>query len=103
MSGIEATTELDRLRRHLESVQGGSAIKSERLYELAGTCATLRQRAERAEDECLEQARLNGMGSERELALLARAERAEAGLGLRERGLRTAFTVGLSTVSPEDL
>ena len=51
MSGIEATTEIDRLRRELETVQAGSAIKSERLYELAETCATLRQRAERAEAE----------------------------------------------------
>lgn len=51
MSGIEAATEADQLRRELESVQGGSAIKSERLYELAETCAALRQRAERAEAE----------------------------------------------------
>lgn len=38
------------------------------------------ERAEKAEAECLEQARVNGMGMEREAALIARAEKAEAAL-----------------------
>ena len=37
----------------------------------------LLDRLERAESECLEQARLNGMGSEREAALMAKLEAAE--------------------------
>lgn len=38
----------------------------------------MRERAERAEADCAEQARLNGMGASREAALLAKLERAEA-------------------------
>ena len=37
----------------------------------------LLDRLERAESECLEQARLNGMGSEREAALMAKLEAVE--------------------------
>ena len=37
-------------------------------------------RLEAAEAECLEEARLNGMGSEREAALMARVERLERAL-----------------------
>ncbi len=37
----------------------------------------LLDRLEAAESDCLEQARLNGMGSEREAALLAKLEAAE--------------------------
>lgn len=42
---------------------------------------------EAAERECLEQARLNGMGMERELALLARAEAAERRVAELEAGI----------------
>lgn len=46
-------------------------------WEAATTLRALLNRAEAAEAETLEQARLNGMGGERELALMARAEQAE--------------------------
>ena len=42
-------------------------------------------RLEVAESEALEQARLNGMGSEREAALLAKLEAAEKDIALKER------------------
>jgi hypothetical protein len=45
------------------------------MYEAAKLLRTLRTRAETAEAECLEQARLLGMSAERELALRAEVER----------------------------
>lgn len=42
-------------------------------------------RLEEAESECLEQARLNGMGSEREAALMAKLEAAEKDAALKEK------------------
>ena len=47
------------------------------LNAVANECDALRLRIEAAESECLEQARLNGMGSEREAALMAKLEAAE--------------------------
>lgn len=54
-------------------------------YRLAGSPVFIQaadmdellDRLEAAESECLEQARLNGMGSEREAALMAKLEAAE--------------------------
>lgn len=48
----------------------------------------LEARAEAAEAENLEQARLLGMGAERELALLSRAERAEAKVAIAKQALK---------------
>lgn len=52
-------------------------------YRFAGDAADeierLRASLEEAEAECFEQARLNGMGSEREAALMAKLEMAERG------------------------
>lgn len=54
--------------------------------ELRRALLETRARAEAAERECVEQARLNGMGSQREAALLTRAEAAERELAMeRER------------------
>ena len=47
------------------------------LNAVANECDALRLRIEAAESECLEQARLNGMGSEREASLMAKLEAAE--------------------------
>lgn len=44
----------------------------------------LLNRLEAAESECLEQARLNGMGGEREAALLAKLEAAEKDIAIKE-------------------
>ena len=44
----------------------------------------LLDRLEAAESECLEQARLNGMGSEREAALMAKLEAAEKDIAVKE-------------------
>lgn len=55
------------------------------IMDQAATIAALTARAEAAEAECLEQARLVGMGSERELALLAKIAAA------REEGVRAAI------------
>ena len=44
----------------------------------------LLDRLEAAESECLEQARLNGMGAEREAALLAKLEAAEKDIAIKE-------------------
>lgn len=51
MDKPEATTEVDRLRRQLETVSGGSAIKSERIYEMAEKIADLTARLAEAERE----------------------------------------------------
>ena len=45
--------------------------------EVGNEWRALSDRLEAAESECLEQARLNGMGSEREAALMAKLEAAE--------------------------
>jgi hypothetical protein len=49
MDKPEATTEADRLRRELETVRGGSEIKSERLYEMADKIADLTAKLAEAE------------------------------------------------------
>ena len=48
------------------------------------TVSELLDRLERAESECLEQARFNGMGSEREAALMAKLEAAEKDIAVKE-------------------
>ena len=57
------------------------------------SCAACRVRFDRidsvakyAEEECQEQARIIGMGAERELALMAKLERAEAALAKAQAG-----------------
>ena len=57
------------LRTAVEAA-GLNAISTQEVLELL-------DRLERAESKCLEQARLNGMGSEREAALMAKLEAAE--------------------------
>ena len=53
-------------------------IDTKELRKLAQAAITeLLDRIEASESECLEQARLNGMGSEREAALIAKLEAAE--------------------------
>lgn len=49
-------------------------------FQHAKDATRLREAMSKAEEECQEQARLNGMGSEREAALMARAEAAESRL-----------------------
>lgn len=53
-------------------------ISDERLYDL-----------EAAEKDAIEQARLNGMGAERELALMARIERLEHALKVMTKGYKS--------------
>lgn len=55
--------------------------------EMADVVDGWKARAEAAEAENLEQARLLGMGAERELALLSRVERADAKLALARQAL----------------
>ena len=49
------------------------------------TVSELLDRLEPAESDCLEQARLNGMGASREAALMAKLEAAEKDIALKER------------------
>lgn len=69
--------EIDRLKNALEfGGEAASVFRCQRDEALA--------RAERAEAEVLEQARVNGMGGEREAALMAKLEQAEQALATGE-------------------
>lgn len=46
---------------------------------------------ERLNEECQEQARLNGMGAEREAALMAKVERLNAQVAMQEETMRRAY------------
>ena len=59
-------------------LEGYILISEERLYDL-----------EAAEQDALEQARLNGMGASRELALMARIERLEHALRAMTKGYKS--------------
>ena len=61
--------DINELRPAVEAA-GLNAISMQEVLELLG-------RLEESESDCLEQARLNGMGSEREAALMAKLEAAE--------------------------
>ena len=52
--------------------------------EVGNEWRALSDRLEAAESECLEQARLNGMGGEREAALMAKLEAAEKDIAVKE-------------------
>lgn len=89
---LSAAEERDALKRRVEEEKPHlyCAPDCDSLRDGGGycTCAdgwwaermAFKARAEIAEAECLEQARVNGMGMEREAALIARAEKAEAAL-----------------------
>ena len=64
---------LDRL----EAAEKDIAIKEEVIDSLAAVVKRLDAQCDAAEAEAIEQARLNGMGSEREAALLSKLEAAE--------------------------
>ena len=62
-------------------------INKMRRLALDGDLAAMQEiilRLEAAESECLEQARLNGMGGEREAALMAKLEAAEKDIAIKE-------------------
>lgn len=70
------TAELARLRAEVERLKGALALGQENCDaaydDLKGERDEAVERAERAEAECLEQARLLGMSGEREAALLSK-------------------------------
>jgi hypothetical protein len=83
---LDAADEIERLRAiaqaHNDSLVARIAENAklkERIrfadQDCAAECASLRAEVERLTKECEEQARLNGMGGERELALRAENER----------------------------
>jgi len=69
----ELIAEVERLKRAYE-------YDHKCLYEVRGRCELWKQRAEKAEAECLEQARLLGKGAEREADLRGKVERLERAL-----------------------
>jgi hypothetical protein len=80
MKLTKALNECGRLSSELGEMQGK--------YEAAhwpGIVEGWKERTEAAERECQEQARLNGMGAERELALRSKLEAAESRLASAER------------------
>ena len=76
---------INELRRLAQAVQGSPRNFHERVNTIhklhdalpSGVVLELLNRLEAAESDALEQARLNGMGSEREAALMAKLEAAE--------------------------
>lgn len=101
-------TPTETLVAELETAERILHAKPCEVYGLEQTCAeartTLTTQAARIEEltreldkaraECEEQARLNGMGAEREAALIARAEAAEAALAdARNKALEEAATI----------
>ena len=70
----------EELKQLLDRLKATEEDRSNFLVEMGKLCAqcdALRAKIEEAESDALEQARLNGMGSEREAALMAKLEAAE--------------------------
>ncbi|WP_341702563.1 hypothetical protein [Ferrovibrio sp.] len=93
---------VERLASQIE-VQGAKRYPREGAEFMAGAMLrALLTRAEAAEAECLEQARLNGMGAERELALRTRVEALEAErIAQRERFIAAEREDTLPTPEPD--
>ena len=68
---------ISELLNRLEAAEKDITIKEEVIDSLAAVVKRLDAQCDAAEAEALEQARLNGMGAEREAALLAKLEAAE--------------------------
>jgi len=84
MTPTEVTT---LLRQFNEWRRGGAAplhYSPSEIGEAIDAAIELLDRLEATESECLEQARLNGMGSEREAALMAKLEAAEKDIAVKE-------------------
>lgn len=78
----EASQQWDKLVQQVAADEVGMAVMpNEVVTYAADLIATLRAQVERLQAEVNEQARLNGMGGERELALMARVERLQASTG----------------------
>ena len=74
---LAAADEIERLAAMLEAAESETASWKGLATQFGQEADALRVKAESADSECLEQARLNGMGSEREAALMAKLEAAE--------------------------
>ena len=81
---------ITELLDRLEAAEKDIAIKEEVIDSLAAVVKRLDAQCDAAEAEAIEQARLNGMGSEREAALLSKLEAAE-----KERDELRAKVAGL--------
>jgi len=98
----ELIVEIERLRRGLNVAWADRDMHSAARAEAEEVAERLTARAEAMEAETLEQARLLGMGAERELALMAKADRwermadrlAEAVIGAQQIVLHCEITDG---------
>jgi len=75
-----ALAEIQRLLAEVEKLKRAYEYDHKCLYEVRDRCELWKQRAEKAEAECLEQARLLGKGAEREADLRGKVERLERAL-----------------------
>jgi len=74
---LAAADEIERLAARLEATEEDRSNFLVEIGKLCAQCDALRAKIEEAESDALEQARLNGMGSEREAALMAKLEAAQ--------------------------
>lgn len=100
--------DIDKLRRLAQAVQESPRNIHERVNAIhnlhdalpSGIVLEILDRLEEAESDCLEQARLNGIGAEKELALMAKLEAAEKDIAMKEK-IIDALGSALNAVAKE--
>ena len=90
---MQKDAEIERLERELQETKTIVGNQAERISDLEASHISeevidiLRSKIKALESEILDQCRLNGMGAERELALLGQIERQSTALKLAEQAL----------------